>query len=352
MTPLSRALGSPVGTARVRTSPADFIVREQLDFEPGGEGEHVFLHLEKQELNTLDLIARVSRLSGIERADIGYSGLKDRNAITSQWLSVRMAGKPEPDWSGLEADGNVRILDCQRHLRKLKRGVHRCNRFTLTLRALTGTREHLEQRLTMIKEHGVPNYFGEQRFGRAGSTLIQARTWRDGGGRRISRNRRSLYLSALRADLFNQLLAGRVSRATYATPLTGDACQLHGTRSLFRCVDADDVIAQRAAAGDIHPALPLWGRGEPVASPEMHAQQAAQLRSEISTCDFLEAKQLELSYRPARLLPDDFCWRFCDDDALIIEFSLGAGGYATAVLAELVEYTEGDAHSGDGSDEG
>jgi tRNA pseudouridine13 synthase len=117
-------------------------------------------------------------------------------------------------------------------------------------------------------------------------------------------------------------------------------------------VDADDVIAQRAAAGDIHPALPLWGRGEPVASPEMHGLQVAELRSETATCDFLEAKQLELSYRPARLLPDDFCWRFCDDGALIIEFSLGAGGYATALLAELVEYTEGDAQSGDGSDEG
>ena len=352
MMPQPRALGSPIGTARVRTQPRDFIVREQLDFDPEGEGEHVFLHLEKQGLNTLDLVARVSQLSGIDRSDIGYSGLKDRNALTSQWLSVRMAGKTEPDWTELEVGGSVKILDCRRHLRKLKRGVHRCNRFTLTLRAPTGDRELLEQRLAAIKQHGVPNYFGEQRFGRAGSTLAQAKAWRDDGGKRVSRNRRSLFLSALRAELFNRLLAARVMDGTYAIPVTGDACQLQGSRSLFLCAEADDVMLQRAAAGDIHPALPLWGLGTPIASAHAHAEQANTLLGEQATCRFLEAKQLELSYRAARLLPDDFCWQFCDDGALTIEFSLGAGGYATAVLAELVDYTQGDTGSGNGSEQG
>jgi len=303
-------------------------------------------------LNTLDLVARISQLSSIDRSDIGYSGLKDRNALTSQWLSVRMAGKPEPDWGELELGGSVKILDCRRHLRKLKRGVHRCNRFTLTLRALTGDHALLQERLSCIKQHGVPNYFGEQRFGRAGSTLIQAKTWRDAGGRRISRNRRSLFLSALRAELFNQLLASRVVDGTYNLPATGDACVLHGTRSLFLCVNADDEMRDRAEAGDIHPALPLWGLGTPIASAKAHAEQADILQNEVVTCRFLEAKQLELSYRAARLLPDDFCWQFCDDDVLTIEFSLGAGGYATAVLAELVDYTQGDTGSGNVSEQG
>ncbi|MEP4484307.1 MAG: tRNA pseudouridine(13) synthase TruD [Halioglobus sp.] len=352
MSPLPRSLGSPIGTACVRTQPRDFIVREQLGFDPEGEGEHVFLHLEKQGLNTLDLVARVSQLSGIDRSDIGYSGLKDRNALTSQWLSVRMAGKAEPDWSELEVGSNVKILDCRRHLRKLKRGVHRCNRFTLTLRGLTGDRESLEQRLASIKQRGVPNYFGEQRFGREGSTLAQAKAWRDGGGRRISRNRRSLFFSALRAELFNQLLAVRVDEGTFAAPATGDACQLQGSRSVFLCVEADEVMQRRATEGDIHPALPLWGVGIPVASGEVHARQANTLREHQLTCSFLETKQLELSYRAARLLADDFCWQFCDDDTLTIEFSLGAGGYATAVLAELVEYTQGDKGSGNGSEQG
>lgn len=141
--PLPRARGSLAGSALIRCQPEDFKVSEQLGFELSGEGEHVFLHLQKCQLNSMELLQRVSELSGIAQRDIGMSGLKDRNAVTRQWFSVRMAGRPEPDWQELQSTGEVQVLEVGRHLRKLKRGVHRANRFTLVLRELKGDREVL-----------------------------------------------------------------------------------------------------------------------------------------------------------------------------------------------------------------
>ncbi len=336
-----RAWGSAQGTAVLRRRPEDFQVVEVLGFDLSGEGEHAFLHLQKCELNTLDLVKRVARIAGVPARDVGYSGLKDRNAQTSQWLSVGLAGRPEPDWGALETDGKVRVLASGRHLRKLKRGVHRANAFRLRLAEFQGDRDSLESRLSLIAHSGVPNYFGRQRFGRNGATLAQARSWLSSGGRRIARNRRSLYLSALRGLCFNELLAQRVAAGTWQQPQVGDAVALAGSRSLFRA-DGEEDLADRAHSGDVHPALPLWGRGQPVAAPETHASQGEALAGLADVQAFLEAQGLDLAYRAARLIPDDFCWRFCDDGSPVLEFSLGAGCYATAIVDELVQYSEGD----------
>ena len=120
-----RVSGTPEVTALLRSQPEDFRVYEELGFELSGEGEHAFLHLEKRQLNSLELLERIASLSGIPARDIGLSGMKDRNAITRQWFSVRMAGKQEPDWSELEDGGDVTVLQVGRHLRKLKRGTHK-----------------------------------------------------------------------------------------------------------------------------------------------------------------------------------------------------------------------------------
>jgi tRNA pseudouridine13 synthase len=347
--PVVRAWGAPPGSALIRSCPEDFQVRELLGFELSGQGEHAFLHLQKRELNSMDLLQRVSRLSGVAPRDIGISGLKDRNALTRQWFSVGLAGKPEPNWMLLEADGDVQVLAVTRHQRKLRRGVHRGNQFTLVLRELQGQRDALEQRLQQIRSAGVPNYFGEQRFGRNGSTLTQAQQWMATGARRVTRNKRGFYLSALRSQLFNVLLAERVSAGSWNTVLDGDVCMLHGTRSHFGCDQVDADIRTRAAAGDLHPALPLWGRGKSAAGELRAQQQAASLAGHTASCEFLEQAGLDLAWRAARVMADDFCWRFCDDGSLQLEFVLGAGSYATALLAELVQYNE---KKGIGSDKG
>ena len=329
----SSANGAPVARGRLRSNPEDFQVSEELGFELSGEGEHAFLQLQKRELNTVDLVQRLSRLSGVGQRDIGYSGLKDRNAVTDQWLSVGLAGRPEPDWSELEQDSNIRVLQVQRHRRKLKRGVHSANRFKLMLRELEGKQAAIEERLQNIREQGAPNYFGEQRFGRNGSTLSQGRAWALGGGRSISRNKRSLYLSAIRSFLFNCLLARRVVDGDWNRIRQGDTCMLQGSRSLFTCEELTQELQQRAQEGDLHPGLPLWGRGALEACPQ--ARDVLGEHKDIYR--FLEEAGLDLSWRSARLLADDFSWQFCDDCTLQLDFALGAGSYATALLAEFVQ---------------
>ncbi|CAA0123628.1 tRNA pseudouridine synthase D [Halioglobus japonicus] len=345
-----RVWGEPCGSASIRCCPEDFQVSEQLGFEVSGEGEHCFLHLQKRQLNTLDLLQRVSTLSSVPLKDIGYCGLKDRNAVTRQWLSVGMAGRQEPDWRMLEREGDVQVLAVGRHARKLRRGVHRANHFTLVLRELNAEPAAVEQRLQALRAAGVPNYFGEQRFGRNGSTLEQAQRWMR-GGRRISRTKRSLYFSALRAYVFNRMLALRVEQGDWNQVLPGDVCVLQGTRSHFRCAEVTDDIRTRAAGGDIHPGLPLWGRGQADFDAMSGTPEAASLAECREICAFLEASGLELAWRPTRLLADDFCWQFCDDDTLQLDFSLGAGSYATALLSEFVQYKEGYTHSGISSEQ-
>ncbi|MFK8046916.1 MAG: tRNA pseudouridine(13) synthase TruD [Halioglobus sp.] len=337
-----RASGEPGVTACIRSSPEDFVVREQLGFELSGEGEHVFLHLEKTQLNTLELQEKLSRLSGVAVRDIGFCGMKDRNAVTRQWFSVGMAGKPEPDWAELEQAENITVLQVGRHLRKLKRGVHQANLFELRLRDLNGNLDDLESRLQRVAKAGVPNYFGEQRFGRGGQTLEQARRWVDAKSRKLTRTKTSLYLSALRSYLFNQLLAARVRDENWNLVADGDVCMLQGTRSRFSCSTCDEDIRQRNFSGDLHPALPLWGSGKMEASAELQEKQLAELASDLEIAKFLEHKGLELSYRSARLMADDFCWQFCDDGSLLLSFGLAPGGYATAVLAELVQFNNRD----------
>ncbi len=335
------AWGTPPAHGLLRSCPEDFVVSEELGFDLSGEGEHVFLYLQKRELNSMELLQRLAVLSGVPERDIGVSGLKDRNAITRQWFSVGLAGRPEPDWGALEKSGDVKVLKRGRHSRKLRRGVHRANRFSLVLRDVRGDRAALEQRLQLVRLQGAPNYFGEQRFGRNGSTLEQARRWAQGGGRRLTRAKRGLYFSALRAFLFNTTLAARVEEGSWNSLCDGDVCMLQGTRSLFACDVVDDELLARAGRGDVHPGLPLWGRGAYIASPERARQQRETLAAYRPLCDFLEQQDLELAWRPARLLVDDFCWQFCDDGALQLDFALGAGSYATALLAEIVQYQQG-----------
>jgi tRNA pseudouridine13 synthase len=319
--------------------PEDFEVEEELGFDPDGEGEHCLLQVRKCGLNTADVVKRLSRLSATPERDIGYCGLKDRHASTSQWFSVGLAGKAEPDWSTL-GEAGVSVLQQHRHRRKLRRGVHRGNRFRLRLRELQGDRGELTQRLERIRQAGVPNYYGEQRFGHEGGNIRGALAWLTESGRAPRRQRKSLYLSAARSFLFNELLAQRVRAQGWEVPQPGDVCVLHGSNSFFTCDGSEPDLQQRASAADLHIGLPLWGAGRPASSPGVHARGEECLSPWSELCRALEGQGLRLAYRPARLLADDFCWQFCDDDQLQVSFGLVSGGFATAVLRELVLYTD------------
>ncbi len=336
--------GPAAARARLRVLPEDFQVDELLGFEPEGSGEHLFLQLRKRGLDSEEVARRIARWAAVAPQAVSYAGRKDRHAVTSQWFSVQLPGRADPDPALLAEDDALVVLASARHPRKLRRGVHRGNVFRLRLRDLAAAgdgdaRALLEPRLADLACRGAPNYFGEQRFGSGGSNLAQARRWRDGGRPPRGRGRRGMLLSALRSQAFNTLLAERVRAGDWDTVAPGDVCQLAGSRSLF-AHDGSDDLAARAAAGDLHLALPLPGRGERLEDAPARARQDAAWAPLAADISHLERAGVELAYRAARVIPGDFAWEFCEDGSLFLAFTLATGSFATAVVAELVDYSQ------------
>ena len=253
-----RAHGEPLFDARIRTTNEDFRVTEDLGVEFSGEGEHDVLYIEKDGANTEWVARQLAKHAGIAAKDVGYSGLKDRHAFTRQWYSVPAWNKP--DWSQLDIEG-VTLLEQNKHSRKLRRGMHRANHFEIVLRGDEMSRHEaaVSDRLDTIREHGVPNYFGEQRFGRDGGNVGLANDW--AAGARLPRHKRGLAISTIRSYLFNEILAERIADGTWNTILDGDKANLDGTGSVFDVELADDEIGRRCTEMDIHPTGPLAGDG-------------------------------------------------------------------------------------------
>lgn len=312
---------------------------EVLGFEPDGEGEHVFLHVRKRNQNTADVAKLLARHADVKLRDVGYAGLKDRNAVTTQWFSVWLPGKADPDWSAIQSDA-LQILNSQRHHRKLQRGALRGNRFVIVLRDIEfggqENREAVEQQLCVIQKQGVPNYFGDQRFGRNGKNLADAAAMFD--GRRVkARHLRSLYLSSARSFLFNEVLAARITAANWNQVLPGEALMLTGSRSYFIANEVDDEIKRRHAENDVQPSGPLWGRGE--LPPQLEAQtlETNVLADQAAFREGLEKAGLKQERRALCLTVNDLQWQWLPEgEHLQLQFSLPAGCYATSVLRELI----------------
>jgi tRNA pseudouridine13 synthase len=331
---LRRAHGDAVLSARVRATPEDFFVEELPGFEPSGAGEHLLLTIEKRGMNTVFAAKRLAKWARVPEMSVSYAGLKDRHAVTRQRFSVHLPKKVAPDIAALESD-ELRVLEHTWHSRKLPRGALAGNRFVLALRDVQGDREAIGQRLQSIADRGVPNYFGEQRFGRGGDNVAQALAMFT--GRRVRREERTLLLSAARSELFNRVLAARVRAGNWDSALEGEVWSLAGSRSVFGPEPFSDELARRLAEFDIHPSGPLWGRGElrsRAAAAELEMQAVAD-KDALAMRAGLEAAGLEHERRALRLRPADLRWEWLDDTSLQLSFSLPPGAYATVVLAEL-----------------
>ena len=329
---LPAAYGPPPLSARLRTTPEDFVVEEILGYDAEGQGEHALLWVEKRGANT-DWVAReLARFAGVPPLNVGYAGLKDRHAVTRQTFSVQLAGKPDPDWS-MFPHAEVKVLAATRHSRKLKRGALRGNRFVLTLRDVEGAREDVERVLQQIAARGVPNYFGEQRFGREGGNLMQARAMF--AGRRVDRDKRSFLLSAARSQIFNSVLASRVEQGSWDTALEGEVWSLAGSRSWFGPEPFDATLASRLAEGDIHPSGALWGEGEPPTTAVVGALEREVAAGYADLAEGLAKARMNQERRALRLMPKELRWRWLDETTLELAFELPAGAYATVVVREL-----------------
>jgi tRNA pseudouridine13 synthase len=268
---------------------------------------------------------------------IGYAGLKDRHALTTQRFSVHLPRRVAPDTATLEAREGLRVLAATWHSRKLPRGALAGNRFALRLREVAGERGAVEGRLRAIAARGVPNYFGEQRFGRDGDNVGNALAMF--AGRRVARAQRTHLLSAARSQLFNRVLAARVEAGAWDTALDGEVWMLDGSRSVFGPLPFDEALAARVAAFDIHPSAPLWGRGElrsAGAAEKLELDALADVES-LALRAGLEVAGLKQERRATRLRPRDLAWTWLEPQSLELRFELPPGAYATAVLAELSE---------------
>lgn len=333
--PLTWLLGQPKSTAVFRFLPEDFHVTEILGFEPDGEGEHVFALIRKTGENTDWVAQQLARHTKTHPKDIGYAGKKDRHAVTEQWFSVKIPIKQAVDWSGFESD-TIQVIRHARHSRKLKTGVHQGNRFVIRLRKVTDG-DDLQQRFEQLMRKGVPNYFGEQRFGHDFGNLYKGYRMLLGELRENNRQKRGLYISALRSMLFNRVVSARIDQGLWDKLALGDVLMLNASQSCFNYIDPEDAegLALRLKEKDLHHTAPLWGRGGLMTRLQALAFEEEVLLPWQEICSGLESLGLNQERRAARVLLDNAFLEKESSDEWTIGFDLPAGAFATSVLREL-----------------
>lgn len=342
-----------IESAIYKQQPTDFIVHEKLGIECSHTGEHLWLHIQKTRMNTNFVAKVLSQWAGIPLKDVGYSGLKDRHALTTQWFSLRLPKKIAPEQNfgqfvqtKLAGDETLEILAQHWHHKKLGRGTHEANQFIITLRNVVGEKAAIEQQLATIKTQGVPNYFGEQRFGQDANNIdvaIELFTHHTIRGKKIHRkfdqDKISLYLSAARSELFNAILAKRIALGIWNQPLDGDVMNLAGSNSIFVAQHIDETMLSRLQSGDIHLTAPMWGAGELKSSGKVNALELSVITDNPiyqQLSQGLIEFGLKQQRRPLRMLPSNLQWVWQDGETLVLDFELPAGSFATTMIDTLV----------------
>ncbi|WP_439098874.1 tRNA pseudouridine(13) synthase TruD [Bowmanella dokdonensis] len=325
-------LGKPVSQGVMKQQPEDFIVREKLGFEPCGEGEHLFLWIRKTGLNTAWLAEQLARFAGVHPRNVSFSGRKDKHAVTEQWIGLHLPGKQDPDWSAFQVPG-AEILRAVRHNKKLRTGTHKANQFELTLKGLSAP-DSVVERLNHLSD-GVPNYFGEQRFGmndgnlRLGERMLGGEIIRD-------RQKRSMCISALRSWLFNEVINRRLRGSCFSQPLAGDIMILRGSQSYFCADEPDSTLISRLAERDIMISAPLWGKGDLATKGQALALEQSVALEFPELIQGLEQLGLEQDRRSLVQYPCELEWQL-NGDTLKLSFELPSGGFATSVTRELIQ---------------
>ena len=331
--------GGPLGRARFKTHPEDFVVEELLGFEPSGVGEHCLVWVEKRDLDSNAAAARLADALGIRRRLVSHCGLKDRHAVTRQWFSLHMPGQPSPEAAALESEG-LRVLQITRNTRKLRRGIHQGNRFTIRLREPDFDVSLAALRWTLIVAKGAPNFFGPQRFGHDGRNVAKALAMFRHEFKPQDRLLRGLLLSAVRSHLFNEIVKERLARGIWDVPLKGEVFGFadNGTLLLPERHRGDE--AERFQNGIVELTAPLWGNGELQSVDEVRAMEMELPMKFPELTTGLEACGLRQERRVIRLRPTNPAFEILDNGDLQISFDLPKGTYATTLLREMVELDE------------
>jgi len=337
------AFEPPLGPGLLRAQSEDFIVEEDLGFAPAGTGQHVLLKVRKRDANTQWVARELARVCGCRPMDVGYAGLKDRRAVAVQWFTVPKSAQSLDGWTAVRT-AEFEVLEAHAHTRKLPRGALAGNSFVIRVRDVTVGDDQLTQRLGLIGERGVPNYFGRQRFGREGSNLLRIAA----GLRSLRAPERGFVLSAARSLIFNSLLAERVQDGSWERLEAGDIANLDARGSVFAVDQTDATLLERCQRLDIHPTGPMWGRGQPTSRGrvlELETRVAAQLSP---ASELVAEAGMEQERRSLRLAVRDLHWSR-EPNAVVLRFRLMRGSFATTVLREIFDVgaseseAEGDA---------
>lgn len=342
MSRLTWLYGEPLSTGKLKANPEDFIVEEDLGFEPDGEGEHLLVRIRKNGCNTQFVAEQLARFAGIHPRSVSYAGLKDRHAVTEQWFCLHLPGKEDPDLSQFALEG-CEVIRAVRHLKKMRIGTLKGNAFTLVLRQLSNLAD-IESRLQNILAHGVPNYFGEQRFGRGGNNLVQARKWANNEIRVKERPKRSFYLSASRSAMFNIIASRRIADNTHCQVLLGDALQLSGRGSWFVAKEDEfDTLQPRVDSNELLVTAPLPGDGPLGTADAAEAFEQSCLTGCTELLSLIKRERVDPARRAMMLQPLDMSWKSWDEVTLELKFWLPAGSFATSVVRELMRQENIDA---------
>jgi tRNA pseudouridine13 synthase len=327
----------PGSGGTVRAAPEDFQVDEVPAYLPSGAGPHLYLRIEKRGLSTRDAVRALGRALGVPERDAGFAGMKDKQAVTTQWLSFPVTGHPEP---GALAAPGLRILEVSRHANKLRPGHVRANVFSLLVRG--GDPARARAVAEALAARGLPNFFGPQRFGTEGRNAEVGRALLCGEAtpeaRRAARDRflRRLSISAYQALLFNRWLAERIADGLFAAALAGDVMKKLDTGGLFTCEDpATD--GPRVARFEISPAGPMFGHKLRPAAGDALLREERILAADGMTLEGFargggEAEGTRRAARlPARVEIEP------EGDGYRARFELPKGSYATVILRELVK---------------
>jgi tRNA pseudouridine13 synthase len=325
---------SAVGT--IRQKDADFEVTEHLAFEPSGQGEHLFVFVEKQNCNSQWLADELQKHFKLRSQDIGYAGKKDRHSLSRQWFSLHLPGKDQAfDQEQLALINNqyFKIITSTRHNKKLRKGVIKKNEFKIVVRNLT---ESIESKvIEAIKQKGFANYFGYQRFGHNGNNLVQADKLFNNRIRVRSRNKKSIYYSAVRSYLFNLIVAERIKQQQWHNVVEGDCLSLAGSHTYFSCQKVDQPIEQRLAEGDIHISGWLAGSEGSEAKSQALTYELNVIETHQQWLDGLTAARVKSARRPMRVFAQDLSIEQQSESQLTLQFSLPSGCFATSLMREL-----------------
>lgn len=334
---------------RIRGENRDFQVEEVPAYTPSGEGEHLYLFVEKEGLTTRAVFEFIRDALAVPEAGIGVAGLKDKRALTRQWISV--PAKYQGRVSGLEGLPGVRILEQGLHGNKLRVGHLKGNRFKILIRPLEGQASKVEGQtaikvLQRLEAQGVPNYFGPQRFGIGGLNPQKGYELVSRGKGRGHPWLKKFLIASLQSLLFNDWLALRLERGLYDRVVRGDVAKKHDSGGEF-LVEDPQLENPRAARLEISAMGPLYGKKYFEAEAEARA-----LEDEILARYALRREQFAARKGARRVIRFPLSeWAVLEaPQGIWVSFFLPKGAYATAVLREVMK-TNPEAEEGEADED-